>query len=130
MNCEQFVHRVQNELELAGLGESLRAIRAVLETLGERLPAGEAKDLASNLPMEIDRYLLEAESGQRFDYREFVTRVSDRGHVDPPDAAYDAQQILAVVSQSVPAGERDDVKDALPEDFDALFDLAETRPVQ
>lgn len=69
MNFDQFTGQVQNRLELPGTGEAVRAIRATLMTLGERIQEGEAKDLAGPLPMEIDYYLTGAvtEHGQRFD---------------------------------------------------------------
>ena len=129
MNCNELVNRVQHDLKLPGLGETLRALRATLTTLGERLHAGEAKDLASNLPMEIDRYLLEADSGQRFDYSEFVSRVSERGKIDKPDAAYQAQQLMAIVAEAVPAGEIRDIRDGLPEEFDDLFEQIPLKPM-
>ncbi|WP_254546533.1 DUF2267 domain-containing protein [Halomarina pelagica] len=129
MNFDEFTGQVQNRLELPGTGESVRAIRATLTTLGERLQAGEAEDLAGPLPMEIDRYLLEAESGQRFDYDEFVDRVWERENMTDPndraDAAYHAQAILDVVSEAVPPGELEQVRDQLPEDFDDLFELVD-----
>ena len=90
MKYKEFVGQVQNRLELAELGEAVRATRAVLTTLGERLQEGEANDLAGSLPMEIDRYLTEAESGQRFDFAEFVDRVAEREGIERSDAQYHA----------------------------------------
>lgn len=129
MNFDEFTGEVQNRLELPGTGETVRAIRATLTTLSERLEAGEAQDLASALPMEIDRYLLEADSGQRFDWDEFVDRVWEREEMEDPsdraDAAYHARAILAVVAEAVPTGELEDVRAQLPadEDWDELFEL-------
>ncbi|MFC7157389.1 DUF2267 domain-containing protein [Halomarina halobia] len=129
MNFDEFTGQVQNRLELPGTGESVRAIRATLTTLGERLQAGEAEDLAGPLPMEIDRFLIEAESGQRFDYDEFIDRVWERENMTDPDdradAAYHAQAILDVVSGAVPPGELSQVRDQLPADFDDLFELVD-----
>ena len=67
MKFTEFVGQVQHRLELPGEGEAVRATRAVLQTLGERLQAGQATDLAGPLPMEIDYYLESADHGQRFD---------------------------------------------------------------
>lgn len=131
MNYDEFTGEVQNRLELADTGETVRAIRATLTTLGERLQAGEATDLAAPLPMEIDRFLEEADSGQRFDWDEFVERVWEReGRSDPDeraDAAYHARAILAVVAETVPEGELENVRGQLPEDddWDELFELVE-----
>ena len=126
MNYKEFVGQVQHRLEYAEFGRAVRATRAVLTTLGERLHEGEATDLASPLPMEIDRYLIEADHGQRFDYREFLDRVADREGVDRADANYHAQQVLAVVAEDVPAGNVEKVRNQLPEEFDRLFEPIET----
>ena len=125
MNYKEFIGQVQHRLEYAQFGQAVRATRAVLTTLGERLQEGEATDLASPLPMEIDRYLTEAEHGQRFDYQEFLDRVADREGVDRPDANYHAQQLVALVADIVPPGNIEKAHNGLPEDFDPLFELAE-----
>lgn len=133
MNFDEFTGEVTNRLELPGTGETLRAIRATLTTLGERLQEGEAEDLAANLPMEIDRYLLDADSGQRFDWDEFLDRVWEReGMRDPDDradAAYHARAIMDIVTRQVPAGEFRQIREQLPanEDWDELFELVDER---
>ena len=73
-------------------------------TLGQRIPAGSAEDLAASLPMEVKWYLTGAvdEHGQRFDRREFVSRVSEIEGSEPPEAAYHAQVILDFVNTLVP----------------------------
>ncbi|RDI70221.1 DUF2267 domain-containing protein [Halopelagius longus] len=125
MDYDSFLGQVQNELELSSTGEAARATRAVLTTLGERLEGGEASDLAAPLPMEIDRFLLEAESGQQFDYDEFVDRVVEREGEDRSEAAYHAQAVLDVVSETVPEGELEEVKAQLPPEYEDLFEVAE-----
>jgi len=92
MNFDEFTGDVQHRLELPGTGETVRAIRATLMTLGERLPEGNAADLAASLPIEIKWYLTGAvrEHGRRFDWQEFVERVSEIEGTDPADAAYHA----------------------------------------
>ena len=134
MNYSEFVGEIQHRLELDQLGPAVRAIRATLTTLGERLHEGEATDLASPLPMEIDRYLVEAESGQRFDYDEFLDRIVDQqdGRVDRAEANYQAQRVVELVSEIVPPGNIRKVKNGLPEDFESLFEfvdeMTETEP--
>lgn len=123
MQHDEFVGAVQNRADLASRGEALRATRAVLTTLGERLQPGEASDLAGPLPMEIDVFLHQAESGQSFDYDEFLQRVSERANADVPDANFYAQVVMDVVEETTPASELDDVTDQLPADYDDLFGL-------
>jgi uncharacterized protein (DUF2267 family) len=125
MDFSEFVGHLQHRLELPGEGEALRAARATLTTLGERLQAGEADDLAASLPMEIDRFLRVADSGQRFDFEEFVGRVAERGACDRAAAAYRAKVTVALVSEVVARGELDQVRAQLPDDYGPLFELVE-----
>jgi len=69
MNFDESTGKVQHRLELPGAGETVRAIRATLMTMGQRIPRGNAEGLAAPLSMEIKWYLTGAvhEHGQRFD---------------------------------------------------------------
>lgn len=133
MNFDQFTGRVQNRLELPETGETVRAIRATLTTLGERIQEGEAEDLASSLPMEIDFYLTGAvaEHGQQFDWDEFVERIWERERMSDPgdkaDAAYHAQVVVEILHDIVSAGEMQQVRNQLPDDddWDELFELVD-----
>lgn len=133
MNFDAFTGQVQHRLELPGTGESVRAIRATLTTLGERIQEGEARDLAASLPMEIDYYLTGAvrEHGERFDWSEFVARVHEREGTGNPDdhaeAAYHARVVMAVVAEAVAPTEFEQVRGQLPSDdgWDSLFEVAD-----
>ena len=127
MNYKEFVGQVQHRLELAEMGAAVRATRATLTTLGERLQEGEATDVASPLPSEIGRFVSEADHGQRFDYDDFLGRVAERGGVDKPDANYQAQQIVALVSEVVPPGNIRKIRDQLPEEYGSLFEFVGER---
>jgi uncharacterized protein (DUF2267 family) len=120
MNFDEFTGTVQHRLELAGTGETVRAIRATLMTLGQRIPAGATADLAASLPMEIEWYLTGAvdEHGQRFDWGAFVDRVAEIERADAPDAAYHAQVIVDLVEDLVPPSDFQELRDQLPESED------------
>ncbi len=120
MNFDEFTGTVQHRLELPGTGETVRAIRATLSTLGRRIPEGSAADLAANLPMEIQWYLTGAvhEHGERFDWQEFVSRVAEIEGVERPEAAYHAQVIVDLVASQVPPSDLQQLRDQLPESED------------
>ena len=130
MKFNEFVGQVQHRLEMSTQGEAVRATRAVLTTLGERLQKGEATDLAGPLPMEIDYYLDSADHGQRFDYDEFVDRVTERANADRSDAVYYAKVVVGLVSELVPAGEIEQVRAQLPIEFDDLFQFVDAEEVE
>ncbi|MWV65503.1 DUF2267 domain-containing protein [Halorubrum sp. JWXQ-INN 858] len=120
MNFDEFTGQVQHRLRLSDTGRAVRSIRATLMTLGERIPEGAAEDFAASLPMEIDWYMTGAvhEHGQRFDWREFVARVSDISGVDPAEAAYHARVIVDLASTLVPPSDLRDLRNQLPESED------------
>jgi len=120
MNFDEFTGEVQHRLGFPGTGETVRGIRATLLTLGQRIPEGNAEDLAASLPMEIKWYLTGAvhDHGQRFDWSEFVDRVSEIERADRSDAAYHAQVIVDFVAEQVPESDFQQLRDQLPESED------------
>ncbi len=132
MDFDEFTGHVQHRLELAHTGEAVRAIRATLSTLGQRLQEGEAHDLGSSLPMEIGWYLNGPihEHGERFGWAEFVDRVAAIERIEDPEAAYHAQVIIDLVATAVPDSEIQQVRNQLPEaeddeDWGQLFELVD-----
>lgn len=129
MNFDEFTGEVQHRLELPGTGETLRAIRATLMTLGQRIPAGNAEDFAASLPLEIKWYMTGAvhDHGQRFDWSAFLDRVSEIEGIDRSAAAYHARVIVDFVRTEVPESDFQQLRDMLPadEDWDNLFKVAD-----
>ncbi len=130
MNFDEFTGEVQHRLELADTGRAVRATRATLMTLGERVPEGNAEDLAASLPLEVKWYMTGAvhEHGQRFDWKEFVDRVADRANADPADAAYQARVIIDMIHEEVPESDFRQLRDMLPESDESwqkLFDVVD-----
>lgn len=140
-----FMGEVQHRIGAGRQAEAVRTTRAVLETLGERVDEGGAIDVASPLPMEVDRYLLQVDHGQQFDYDGFVDRVQRRiayddleldasygapSEIDESEAVFRARAVVALLSELVPGGEIANVEHQLPPAFDDLFELvdAETTP--
>jgi uncharacterized protein (DUF2267 family) len=123
MDYHDFIGEVQHRTDIGKMGDAVQNTRAVLTTIGERIQADEAKDLAGPLPKEIDRYLTEAESGQRFEFTEFIERVAERADVDQADAKLYAQAVAALVADVVPAGEVSDLQGDLPADYEELFEF-------
>lgn len=125
MNYQEFIGEIQQRLDHGEFGVAVRATRAVLTNLGERIDEGEAADLASPLPKEIDYYLESADSGQRFEYTELLDRVGGRIGIEPSDANYYGQQVLALIAEIVPPGNVRTVRDQLPDDFAPLFEFVD-----
>ncbi len=124
MQTQEIFGMVQNRARLPDLESAMRATRATLETLSERLGQEEARHLGAQLPREIGRYLTEPRgepAGERFDSDEFLARIAKREGVDLPESVHHARAVLEVVGSAVSEGEMDDVRDRLPDDYNRLF---------
>jgi uncharacterized protein (DUF2267 family) len=98
------------------------AITATLEALNERISGGEARDLAAQLPQEIQPALRpKAEEAEGFSLEEFYRRVAEREGVDIETARIDASTVMRVLREAVTPGELDDVMAQLSEDFNTLL---------
>jgi uncharacterized protein (DUF2267 family) len=102
--------------------EAENATTATLETLNERISGGEARDLAAQLPKEIQPALRpKAEESEGFSLEEFYRRVAEREGVDIETARIDASAVMRVLREAVTPGELDDVMAQLPEDSNTLL---------
>ncbi|MFC4053800.1 DUF2267 domain-containing protein [Actinomadura syzygii] len=132
MRHEAFIGQVQDRARLSGHGEAERATRAVLETLGERIPEGLADNLAAQLPHEIGEHLRRTEvyggagSGERFDRHDFIERVAARSGTDEPRSAYLARVVLEVTDEATQGGVTRKVRESLPADIRSLVTAGHT----
>ncbi|MFO7918727.1 MAG: DUF2267 domain-containing protein [Anaerolineae bacterium] len=76
MQYDEFVGEVHNRARLASSDEAVRAIRATLETLAERVAGQEAEDLAAQLPQEVGKFLRGVEKAERFSVEDLFDRVA------------------------------------------------------
>ncbi len=126
MQFHDFIGHVQNRAKLPSEEAALKLTRVTLETLSERLSGKEPKHLASQLPEEIGRFLNTAGKGERFSSDDFLKRVSEREGADLPIAVYHVRAVFDVLKDAVAAGELNDVKSQLPDDYQRLFEAGTT----
>jgi uncharacterized protein (DUF2267 family) len=121
MKGEQFIAEVKNLAELDGDAEAMKATRATLETLKERLAGNEPSNLAAQLPPEIASYV-EGEGGREaFTVEEFYERVAHKEGVGREEAVRHARAVATVVQTAVTGGELDDVRSQLGDEYRELF---------
>jgi uncharacterized protein (DUF2267 family) len=114
---ERFIVTVQQKAEISW-DEAERATEAVLRTLGERIAAGEARELAAALPRPLHGPLLEpGGDAQPFEAREFVGRLAEREGTDPATAEKHARAVFVALARFAPLGEIAD----LGSDYAALL---------
>ena len=122
MKFDDFTGKVQHKAKLATTDEALAAIRATLKTLAERTAGDEAENLAAQLPEDIGQYLQGKYIVERFSLTDFFDRVTEKEGVDKPVAVHHARAVMDVLQEAVSAGEMEDLRAQLPDEWDPLFE--------
>lgn len=127
MNLDQIVSAVRESARIDTREHAEKAVRATVAILGQRL-AGEAKDLAAQLPDELAANMPTGTEAARFDLDEFYRRVAEKeGHgCTEAEARQHARATMVAIRESVGA-EWQHVLDQLPDDY---ADLVSTENVQ
>jgi uncharacterized protein (DUF2267 family) len=123
-SLEAFLAPIQERTGLDSEG-ARRAAEAALETLGERIAAGEVDDLVPLLPLELHDALrrgMQRGTGVavRMPEEEFVQRIAAREAVGPDEARRHARAVFETLRQAV-GEEFFDVSVQLPEDYTELL---------
>ncbi|MBI5446748.1 MAG: DUF2267 domain-containing protein [Deltaproteobacteria bacterium] len=126
MGFDEFLGEVQDRAKLDSAEAALRCTRATFETLAERLAGGEPENIAAQLPVPLAAFLYRKGDGERFSWKEFIHRVSEREGVDGPAAAYHARVVFEVLKEAISPGEFEDMKAQLPDEFEALLESGST----
>jgi uncharacterized protein (DUF2267 family) len=129
MDYDAFVETVEDEAA-EPRDRAERAVRATLETLGERLSGGEARDVAGRLPAELRPLLHDGDNVQAFDAEEFIRRVAEREGAPPATAARHARAVFAALGRAIGHEELQDMASELPRDFSGLLEAASSRAAE
>ena len=122
MNYAEFVDAVARRAQVPS-GEAATVTRATLETLTDRVTAGQARGIALQLPKELREHLhktttaTDAQIAESFGLEEFVERVSARAGVDRAMADTGARAVLTTVGETVSDDELDGMVSQLPKEF-------------
>jgi uncharacterized protein (DUF2267 family) len=121
MKYAQLIEKVWERMGAGSLGQAEAVTQATLLTLAERITGGEARDLAAQLPKEVQAFLdKKEEPAEAFDLNEFVRRVSLRAGVDRDTAQRGVQAVFQTLYAAVSTGEFSDVMSQLPKEFQDL----------
>ena len=125
MRYDEFLAKVRERGEYADRSEADRTTRAVLGLLGQRLVDGERKDLAAQLPGELQDAVLTALPQEAFGVEEFLRRVAQELSATEETARWDASAVLTTLAESVSGGELNQILTQLPAGFAPLFGKAD-----
>ena len=127
IDYEGFVSTV-SERAHASPEEAERAACATLQTLAERLTAGETEDVAERLPAGLRACIDGADGHEAFHVDEFVRRIAERAGLDRSHAERDARAVFVALWRAVGPDEFDDLRSELPRDFEPLLEDALREP--
>jgi uncharacterized protein (DUF2267 family) len=100
--------------------------RATLQVLAQRISGGEARDIARQLPGDLDEALRpEHEHAEPFDLEVFIQRVADRALVDFEAARAGVRAVFQTLREAVTGDEFEDVLAQLPREYTTLLDESE-----
>jgi uncharacterized protein (DUF2267 family) len=121
---DDFVARVA---ELLGTDREAarRATEAVLQTLAERISAGEIDDLEDELPADVhaalERGLVESRAARKMSEQEFVARVAELEGAVPEQAEEHAHAVFQALREAVSDKEFSDMVAQLSDDYAPLL---------
>jgi uncharacterized protein (DUF2267 family) len=113
--------RIVEQMARVGRESAERAAQATLQTLGERIAAGEARDLAEQLPVELAPWVATSGDAERFDVDEFLRRVAEREGVDVESAQQHARAVFEALRRALTPKELADTVAELPKDYAPLL---------
>jgi uncharacterized protein (DUF2267 family) len=120
MDYDRFISVVERGANV-GREAARRATQATLETLGERISPGQARDLAEQLPPELAPWIATDHDAQGFGVDEFLRRVAEREDVDLETARRHAMAVFAALGRAVNAEELADLRSELSKDYAPLL---------
>jgi uncharacterized protein (DUF2267 family) len=122
MQFDEFIDRVQERAGLHSREDAEAITRAVLETLGERLDRKVRNGVLAQLPGELkELVLMRAQESDEYNVEEFFNRVGARADLTYQDATERTRQVLSVLREAISDGEIQDIRESLPDEYDALL---------
>jgi uncharacterized protein (DUF2267 family) len=131
---ERFLSTVEQTAGISWI-RAERAARATLETLGERIAPGEARELARDLPHELGAWLTAGfagaggghEEAEGFGVDEFLRRVGEREGAGVETAEHHARAVFVALARLVRGEEITRLAGQLPHEYRSLIGEATRR---
>ena len=122
MQHDQFVGQVQHRAELASRGQAETAIRAVLETLAERLQPAAAAHIAAQLPSEIAIHLATTREFEHLPIETFYRYVAQKERVRVDEAALHVAAVFETLHDALTPGAVRKLEAQLPREYRELLE--------
>jgi uncharacterized protein (DUF2267 family) len=124
MNYDRFAAIVQRTADAPDAATARRAVRAVLQTLSERLMAGLIKSIRAQLPDEVAKDLSLQRPHRSLDAAAFLRRVAERADSDEATAERHTTAVFVALSRALEPAYFRALLGELSEDFGPLTEQA------
>jgi uncharacterized protein (DUF2267 family) len=127
MQENEFLNAVQQRTGLESRDQAYTITSAVLGVFGQRITQGEAENIASQLPTQMDNVLIsETPEAEEFSADEFISRVDDRvatlSDATASNTEHYIRGVMTVLGDAVSGSELEDARNQLPSEFDSLYE--------
>lgn len=126
MQRDRILDAIARKAGLESRDAAERAAVATLRTLGEHVSAGEAEDIAAELPDVLGSAVTTRsdETPEEFSPDEFVRRVVERENADVgnEEATVHVRAVMAALAEAGLSNELGDAREQLPNEFATLFE--------
>jgi uncharacterized protein (DUF2267 family) len=128
MEYNEFITHVQSLAQSNSREEAERATRATLETITQRIPGDEFKEVAAELPQELAQSLQrrEGEISEPFNLQEFISRVSQRENIEPTTTVIHVRAVFAVLQNAINPDKFSKFHNYFDHDYEELFTTSAT----
>jgi uncharacterized protein (DUF2267 family) len=127
MEYEEIIEAIGREAADLPPDVAERAAQAVLRTLAERLPRGEARHVLAELPAELKPWVYTEADAEGFGIDEFLERVAKREGTDIETALRHARAVFAALGRALDAAAVAHLAGSLPRTFEPLVAEAQQR---
>jgi len=124
---QSWIKELEDKPDIETPEEAYAVIKAVLQTLRDRLSVNEAANLSAQLPLIARGIFYEgwkpSSVPNKYNLPEFFGMLRDRldGKCEQVDEERLAGYVIGLLRKHVSGGEMDDVKTNFPKEFSALF---------
>ncbi|MBD3264958.1 MAG: DUF2267 domain-containing protein [Candidatus Omnitrophica bacterium] len=124
--AKQWLKDIQQELHYEDQTQVYRAVRAVLQSLRDRLPVNEAADLGSELPLVLAGVYYSgwhpANKPEKMESKEEFYNHVKQGLGNPElDPKHVTDGVLKAISKKISSGEMKDIRSNFPEKLLSIF---------
>jgi uncharacterized protein (DUF2267 family) len=123
VKSDEFHANVRDRAEYASHEEAAHVTRLTLARLGERLTGGQAKNLAAQLPAELQPPLLQAAAtpATSSGIHEFLRQLAGDLNATEETARWDASAVLTTLAEAINGSQLNQIPSQLPAEFALLF---------